>query len=83
MSVSEKLAEELHKPVNEKLKRRKVYMRFKDNICASDVAEMGLFSSKNKNVRYLSCVTDVFIKYVWVKPLKDNKGIKFSFLISP
>ena len=51
VSFSEKLAEKLDKPVNEKFKRRKVYMRFKDNICASDVAEMGLFFSKNKNVK--------------------------------
>ena len=35
---------------------------------------MELFSSKNKNVKYLLCVIDVFIKYAWVKPLKDEKG---------
>ena len=29
-------------------------------------------SSKNKNVKYLLCVIDVFLKYVWVKPLKDK-----------
>ena len=31
-SVNEELAQELHKPVVEKFKRRKVYARFKDNI---------------------------------------------------
>ena len=31
-SVNEQLAEELHKPVTKKFKRRKVYARFKDNI---------------------------------------------------
>ena len=30
--------------------------------------------SKNKIVKYLSCVIDVFIIYAWVKPLKDKKG---------
>ena len=30
--------------------------------------------SKNKNVKYLLCVIDVFTKYAWVKPLKDKKG---------
>ena len=29
--------------------------------------------SKNKNVKYLLCVIDVFTKYAWVKPLKDKK----------
>ena len=32
ISVNEQLAEEIHKPVNKKYKRRKVYARFKDNI---------------------------------------------------
>ena len=50
MSVNEPLAEELHKPVIKKLKRRKVCARYKDNIWAADLAEMGSFSSKNKNV---------------------------------
>ena len=35
---------------------------------------MGSLSSKNKNVKYLSCVIDVFTKYAWVKHLKDKKG---------
>ena len=35
---------------------------------------MESLSSKNKNVKYLSCVMDVFTKYTWVKPLKDEKG---------
>ena len=35
---------------------------------------MGSLPSKNKNVKYLLCVIDVFTKYAWVKPLKDKKG---------
>ena len=30
--------------------------------------------SKNKRVKSLSCVIDVFTKYAWVKLLKDKKG---------
>ena len=74
ISVNEQLAEELHKPVIKKIKRRKVYARFKDNIWAADLAEMGSLSSKNKNVKYFLFVIDVFIKYAWVKPLKDKEG---------
>ena len=73
MKVNEKLAEELHKPVIKNFKRRKVYTRFKDNIWAADLAEMGSLSSENKNVKYLICVIDVFTKYAWVKLLKDKK----------
>ena len=61
-------------PVIKKVKRRKVYPRFKDNIWAADLAEIKSLSSKNKNVKYLLCVIDVFTKYAWVKPLKDKKG---------
>ena len=74
MSVSEQLAEELHKPVIKKFKGKKFYARFKDNIWAVDLAEIELLSSKNKYVKYLLCVIDVFTKYAWVKPFKDKKG---------
>ena len=72
-SVNEQLAEELHKPIIKKFKKRKVYARFKGNIQATDLAEMGSLPSINKNVKYLLCVVYVFTKYVWVKPLKDKK----------
>ena len=74
ISVNAQLAEELHKPVIKKLKRRKIYARLKGNIWSSDLAEMESLSSKNKNVKYLLCVIDVFTKYGFVKPLKDEKG---------
>ena len=54
ISVNEQLAEEFNKPVKKK-KRRKIYARFKDNIWAADLAEMGSLSSENKNIKYLFC----------------------------
>ena len=56
------------------MNKRKVYARFEDNICVVDLAEMGSFSSKNKNVKYLLCVIDLFTKYAWFQILKDKKG---------
>ena len=35
---------------------------------------MESLSSKNKNVRYLLCVIDLFAKYAWVRPSKDKNG---------
>ena len=61
---------ELHKPAIKKLKRTQFDARFKDKIWASDLAEMVSLSSKNKNVKYLLYVIDVFTKYAWVKHLK-------------
>ena len=74
ISVNEQLAEELYNPVIKKLQKRKVYARFKDNIWAADLAEMESLSTKNKRVKYLLCVIDVFTKYAWVKSLKDKKS---------
>ena len=82
MSVKEQLAEELLKQVIKKLKRRKFYARFKDNIWATDLDEMETFSSKNKNVKYLLCVRDVFTKYAWVRLLKDKRGKQFLMLLT-
>ena len=74
ISVNEQLLKELHKPVIKKFNRKKVYVRFTDNTWAADIAEIESLSSKNKNVKYLLCIIDVFTKYAWVKPLKDKKG---------
>ena len=71
--INKQLAEELHKPATKKFKRRKFYVRFKDNIWSADLAEIRSLSSKNKNVRYLLCLIDVFTKYAWVKRLKYKK----------
>ena len=60
VGVNEQLAEELHKPVIKKFKRRRVYARFKYNIWAGDIAEMRPLFCKNKNVKYLLCVIDTF-----------------------
>ena len=72
---NEQLADELHKPIIRKLKKKKVYSAFKDNIWGADLADMQLLSKYNKGIRFLLCVIDIFSKYAWVVPLKDKKGI--------
>ena len=59
--VNKQLAEELHKLVNTKIKRTKVYASFKDSIQAADLGEMTLLSSKNKNIEYSLYVIHVFL----------------------
>ena len=49
-SVNEELVQELHKTVIKKFKRRRVYLRFKGNTWAADLAEMGSLSWKNRQV---------------------------------
>ena len=69
------LADELHKPIIRKFKKRKVYSSFRDNIWGVDLADMQLLSKFNKGFRFLLCVIDIFSKYAWVIPLKDKKGV--------
>ena len=72
---NEQLADELQNPIIRKLKKRKVYSAFKDNIWGADLADMQLLSKYNKGIRFLLCVIDIFSKYAWIVPLKDKKGI--------
>ena len=67
-------SQELFKQVIKKYKRRKLYARFKDNIWAADLLEMGSFSSFNHGIKYLLCAIDLYTKYTLVKPLNDKKA---------
>ena len=68
------LANELHKPIIRKLKKRKVYSSFRDNIWGIDLADMQSLSKYNKANKYLLCAVHFFSKYAWVIPIKDKKG---------
>ena len=69
------LAEELHKPIIRTFLKETVYSRFKDNIWGADLANIQLRSKFNKGFRFLSCIIDIFSKYVWVVSSKDKKGV--------
>ena len=69
------LANELHKPILKKFDKRKVYSQFKDNIWGVDLADIQSLSRKNKGIKHLLRVIDLYSKYAFVVPLKDKKGI--------
>ena len=71
---NQQLANELHKPIIRKFKKRKVYSSFRDNIWGIDLADMQLLSKYNKGISYLLCAIDLFSKYAFVVRLKDKKG---------
>ena len=68
------LANELHKPIIKKFKKIKVYSSSRDNIWGVDLADMQSLSKYNKGIKYFLCAIDLFNKYAWVVPLKDEKG---------
>ena len=70
---SQRLADELHKPITRKFTKRRVISRGVDEIWAADLVEMQKFSKWNKGIKYLLMVIDVFSKYGWIEPLKDKK----------
>ena len=55
--------------------KRKLYSQFKDNIWVVDLADMQSLSRKNKGIKYLLCVIDLYGKYAFVIPLKDKKEL--------
>ena len=66
---NQQLANELHKLIIRKFKKRKVCSSFKDNIWGVDSADMQMVSKYDKGIRYLLCVIDIFSKYVLVELL--------------
>ena len=66
------LAEELHKPVRRKFKRRRVLVNGIDKIWAADLADMSTFSEFNQGFKFLLLVIDIFSKYGWIIPLKKG-----------
>ena len=58
------LANELHKPIIKKFKKRKVYSSFKYNIWDVDLADMQSLGKHNKGIKDLLCAIDLFSKYV-------------------
>ena len=75
---NQQLANELHKPIIRKFRKRKVYSSFKENIWGVDLADMQLISKYNKGIRYILCAIDLFCQYAFVVPLKDKKGMTIT-----
>ena len=68
------LADELHKPIIKRFKKRKVYSSFRDNIWGVDLAGMQSLSKYNKGIKYLLCAINLFSKYAWFIPMKHKKS---------
>ena len=73
--INYQLANEVHKAIIRKFKKRKVYSSFRENIWGEDLADMQSLNKYNKGIKYLLCAIDLFSKYAWVVPLKDKKGL--------
>ena len=71
---SNELADELHKPIRKKFKKRRVFVSGTDAIWTADLVDMQSFSKSNKGFKYILMIIDVFSKYGWAIPLKTKTG---------
>ena len=71
------LANELHRQIIRKFKRRKVCSSFRDNIWSADLADMQSINKSIEGIKYVLCAINLFSKYAWVVPL-DNTGISIA-----
>ena len=69
------LANELHRQIIRKFKRRKVYSSFRDNIWGEDLADMQSLSKHIKGTKNLLFAIDLFSKDTWVILLKDKRAV--------
>ena len=74
MKWSDQLADELHRPVTKKFRKRKVIVFGIDEIWAADLVDMQAFAKENDGVKYLLTVIDIFSKYGWIIPINDKSG---------
>ena len=68
------LAEELHRPIKRKFKKRRVIVNGIDKIWAADLADLSAFKDYNDGYTFLLLVIDTFSKYGYLIPLKNKKG---------
>ena len=59
--ATQKLTEELHKPIIKNVLKRTLYSGFKANIWGADLADMQLIIKFNKGFRFLLCVIDFLL----------------------
>ena len=74
VKFTNKLTEELYKPVTTKFQRRRVNVKAVDEIWAADLIDMQSFSKENNGIKYFITVIDIFSKFVWIIPLKRKIG---------
>ena len=71
---TDQLADELHKPIMKKFKKRIVIANNVDDIWSADLVEMIPFAKYNKGYKYILMVIDLFSRYGWAVPLKTKTG---------
>ena len=76
ISDDQQLANKLHRPINRKFQRCKVYLScWYNQYLDTDLADLKLISEYNKDFNFLLCVIEIYSNYAWAFQLKDSKCI--------
>ena len=67
------LSEELNKGVINKFERKKVIVKYIDEIHSCDLVDMVKYSRVNRGYKYIFTNIDIFSKYAWSFPIKSKK----------
>lgn len=74
MEKKKQVVEELHRSVRKNFNRVKFQMRGIDDTFQIDLIEFIPYPRENRGYKYALVVIDVFSKYGWTIPLKNQNG---------
>ena len=71
----DQLANELHKPIIRKFKRRKVnFGNFPNEIWSADLIDLKKIKKDNNGFQYIINIIDLFSRHAWSIPIKNKTG---------
>lgn len=68
----------LQRPVRRRFKRNKTMVTDIDDQWSADLMDMNKFANYNDGFTYILVVIDVLSKYLWMRPLKNKKGVSVA-----
>ena len=75
---TDSLAEELHKPIRKKFKKRFVFVKKANDIWAADLIDLRSHANVNGGMKYILMVIDCFSKYGYAVPIKYKTGAEVT-----
>ena len=72
------LAKEVFSPQLTKFRRQRIIPLYKDETWSADLIDKSSLSKYNNNYKFILTVIDIFTKYAWAIPLKNNSGLSIT-----
>ena len=72
------LAKEVFSPQITKFRSERIIPVCKDEKWSADLIDKSSLSKYNNNYKFILTVIDIFTKYTWAIPLKNNSGLSIT-----